>query len=126
NGSRFAEYFVQNVPRPYCYPVIGAGELPMTRSWPLKTTPDEEHDHPHHRSLWFAHGSMNGQDFWSEEKNFGKTVHDGFTEIKSGKASGVIKSHNKWIAADGTLVCTDDRTLRIYNPRQASERIFDF
>src|SRR2546430_11389349 len=56
NGSLFTEYFFQNVPRPYCYPVIGPGELPMTRNWPLKTTPDEEHDHPHHRSLWFAHG----------------------------------------------------------------------
>src|SRR5262249_36642755 len=85
-----------------------------------------EHDHPHHRSFWFAHGSVNGQDFWSEEKNFGKIVHAGFDEIKSGTAWGVIKSHDRWVAHDGTLVCTDNRTLRIYNPAGQNERVFDF
>jgi hypothetical protein len=44
----------------------------------MKETPGEEHDHRHHRSLWFAHGAMNGHDFWSEQKAFGKTVHEGF------------------------------------------------
>ena len=48
----------------------------MTRNWPMKDLPDEDHDHPHHRSLWFAHGAVNGQDFWSEQKAFGKTVHE--------------------------------------------------
>jgi len=98
----------------------------MSRNWPMKTTPDEEHDHPHHRSLWFAHGSINGQDFWSEEKNFGRTVQERFTKIKSGKSQGVIASRNRWVAADGTVVCTDDRTLRIYNPNGANERVFDY
>ena len=126
NGHLFTEYYFKDVPRPYCYPVLGPDELPMTRNWPMKTTPDEEHDHPHHRSLWFAHGSVNGHDFWSEEKKFGKTVQERFTQIKSGKSEGVIRSKNQWIAADGTLVCTDDRTLRIYNPGQANERVFDF
>jgi hypothetical protein len=114
------------VPRPYCYPLIGPGEAAMTRNWPMKTTPNEEHDHPHHRSLWFAHGEINGQDFWSEAKGFGKTIHEEFTEVKSGTDSGVIKSRNKLVAADGTIVCTDDRTLRIYIPTQSDERMFDF
>ena len=126
NGQPFTEYHFKDVPRPYYYPVLGPDGLAMTRNWPMKSPPDEEHDHPHHRSLWFAHGSVNGKDFWSEEKNFGKTVHDGFTEIKSGKKFGEIKSRDKWVAADGSLVCTDDRTVRIYNPGQANERVFDF
>jgi hypothetical protein len=105
---------------------MGPGDVAMTRNWPMKTTPDEEHDHPHHRSLWFAHGAINGRDFWSEQKDFGKTIHDGFMEIKSGTESGVIKSRNKWVAADGTVVCTDERMLRIFNPGGARERMFDF
>jgi hypothetical protein len=92
----------------------------------MKNAPNEEHDHPHHRSLWFTHGSVNGRDFWSEEKDFGKIVHDGFTEVASGKDSGVIRSRDKWVAADGTLVCTDDRTFRIFAPKKESERIFDY
>src|SRR4051794_39374980 len=78
DGKLFTEYFFKDVPRPYCYPLMGPGDLAMTRNWPMNTTPDEEHDHPHHRSLWFSHGSVNGQDFWSEAKNFGKIVHQKF------------------------------------------------
>ena len=126
NGQLFTEYFFKDVPRPYCYPLIGPGGVAMTRNWPMKDAPNEQHDHPHHRSLWFAHGAINGHDFWSEEKGFGKTVHDGFIEVKSGKDVGVIKERNKWVTAQGELVCTDERTLRIYNPGAAPERIFDF
>jgi hypothetical protein len=126
NGQLFTEYFFKDVPRPYCYPLIGPSGLAMTRNWPMKDTPGEEHDHPHHRSLWFAHGALNGKDFWSEEKAFGKTVHEDFLEVKSGADVGVIKSRNKWVAADGTVVCTDERTLRIYNPGRANERLLDF
>ncbi len=124
NGALFTEYLFKDVPRPYYYPLIGPGEAAMTRNWPMKSTPDEEHDHPHHRSLWYAHGSVNGYDFWSEEKQYGKIVHDGFTEIKSGK-EGVVRSRDKWVAADGTVVCTDERTFRVYST-PANERLFDF
>jgi len=126
NGKLFTEYYFKDVPRPYCFPLIGPGDVAMTRNWPMKDTPGEEHDHKHHRSLWFAHGSINGHDFWSEDKNFGKEVHDDFLEVKSGKDAGVIKERNKWVAADGTVVCTDERTLRIYNPGSVNERVLDF
>ena len=96
----------------------------MTRNWPMKDAPEEEHDHPHHRSVWFTHGAVNGHDFWAEAKDFGKVVHEAFDEIKSGKDAGVIKSRNKWVAKDGSVVCTDERVLRIYN-RPANERLFD-
>ena len=95
-------------------------------NWPQKTTPDEEHDHPHHHSLWFGHALVNGHDFWVEQKAFGKIVHDGFEEIKSGRDVGIIKSRNKWVTPDGDVICTDERTLRIYNTGKPSERLFDF
>jgi len=127
DGQLFTEYYFKNVPRPYCYPLMGPGELPMTRDWPMKNPPGEEHDHPHHRSLWFAHGLINGVDFWSEEKNFGKTIHEGFPFlVTSGPKSASISSSNSWITADGKLVCTDNRTLRFYAPANPHERMFDF
>ena len=126
NGQLFTEYFYKDVPRPYCYPLIGPGGAPMTRNWPMYDAPNEQHDHPHHRSLWFAHGEVNGHDFWSEASRFGGTIHDSFTEIKSGKDVGIIQERTKWISAEGEVVCTDERTLRIYNPGSAPERIFDF
>ena len=126
NGQLFTEYVFKDVPRPYCYPLIGPGGLPMTRNWPMKEAPDEDRDHPHHRSLWFAHGAVNGHDFWSEQKAFGKTVHQDFLEIKSGAKLGLIRSRNNWVAADGKLICTDERTLRFYAPATPAERLLDF
>jgi hypothetical protein len=125
NGQLFTEYHYKDVPRPYFYPVLGADELAMTRKWPMENTKDEERDHPHHRGLWYAHGAVNGLDFWSEEKNFCKIVHDGFVKVQSGTEFGLIQSKDKWLNHDGAVVCTDLRTMRIYNlPSQ--ERMFDF
>jgi hypothetical protein len=126
NGHLFTQYFYKDVPRPFCYPVVGPGEKPMTRNWPMKTVPNEELDHKHHRSLWFTHGSVNGHDFWSEDKDFGRILHDGFIEIRSGPDSGVIRSRNRWVSHDDVLVCRDERTLRVYAPSAADERMFDF
>jgi hypothetical protein len=123
-GQLFSEYFYQNVSRPYLYPLLGPTGLRMTRHWPMEVAPGEEHDHPHHRSFWYAHGDMNGQDFWSESAKAGKTVHEKFTEIKSGRDAGVIKSLNKLVALDGKVVATDERTLRVYN--RPGERLFDY
>ena len=125
NGQLLTEYVFKNVPRPFCYPLLGPANLPMTRNWPMKEAPAEDRDHPHHRSLWFTHGAVNGHDFWSEARDFGKIVHDGFAEISSGKDTGVLRSKNKWVAKDGTVACTDELTLRVYN-RPARERLFDY
>jgi hypothetical protein len=100
--------------------------MQKTKNWHNKDHTKEHHEHPHHRSLWFTHGAVNGHDFWSEAKNFGKIVHDGFSEVKSGKDTGVIRAKNKWVAADGTVVCTDETTLRFHAPKSPSERLLDW
>jgi hypothetical protein len=123
NGELFSEYVYENTSRPFLYPIIGPGGAKMTRNWPMKDEVDEEHDHPHHKSWWYAHGDVNGIDFWAEGKDSGKTVHEKFLEVKSGDV-GVIKSANKLVAKDGNVVATDERTLTIYNVEGA--RLFDF
>jgi len=121
----FTEYHYQNVPRPYFWPVLSADGAEMTRQWPMANPKDEEHDHPHHRGLWYAHGNVNGLDFWSEEPGFCKIVHDEFLKIQSGKAFGLIKSRDKWLDHNGDIVCTDVRAMRFYNS-PGDERMFDF
>jgi hypothetical protein len=125
-GKLFTEYYFKDVPRPFCYPLIGPGEVPLTRNFPMQNVPGEDQDHPHHRSLWFTHGSVNGVDFWSESTNAGKIVHDKFLETKTSGKEVVIRSANNWIDAKGILVCTDERMLRIYNSKENSPRIIDF
>jgi hypothetical protein len=64
-------------------------------------------------------------DFWSETKDYCKIVHDGFVKIQSGNEHGVVISKDKWVDHNGGAVCTDLRTLRVYN-RPGNERLFDF
>jgi hypothetical protein len=123
-GQPFMEYWYRDVAKPYLYPVLGPSGLPMTRNWPMKAVADEEKDHQHHRSIWFTHGAVNGQDFWSEEPKAGKIVQEKFTQVKSGNQVGVIRSRNKWAASDGATVCTDEQTIRVYH--RPDVRMFDF
>ena len=124
DGSLFTEYHYQNVARPFLYPVIGPGGAPMTRDWPMVKTTNEPTDHVHHKGLWFAHGDINGIDFWSEQKAFGKTAHQKFLELTSGKDEGVIRSLNTWIGPTGTVVCTDERTIRFHADKEV--RMIDY
>ena len=126
NGELFTEYHFEGAPHVYFYPLIGPHKLPMTRNYPMQRDSEgEDHDHPHHRSLWYSHGAVNGIDFWAETAKAGKIVHDKFVEVKSGNDSGVIRSKNKWVAPDGSIVCTDELTFRVF-ARPNNERLFDF
>jgi hypothetical protein len=120
-GSLFTEYHYQDVARPFLYPVIGPDGTPMTRNWPMVKTTNEPTDHVHHKGLWFAHGNVNGVDFWSEQKAYGKTVHQRFLDLKSGQEEGVIRSLNAWAAPSGTVVCTDERLIRFRAARGVRE-----
>lgn len=127
NGRLFTEYFFKGAAKPYCHPVIGPGGAGMTRDWPMKETPGEEHDHPHHRGFWFGHGDVNGVDVWTDKgEKTGKVVHKEFSEVKSGRNSGVIVSRNDWVDSTGKLLCTDETMMRFYNSRAGSARWFDF
>ncbi|MHC4145294.1 MAG: DUF6807 family protein [Planctomycetota bacterium] len=125
NGKLFTEYNFQDVPRPFFYPVIGPTGVPIIRHYPMKDiNPDEAKDHVHHKSLWFTHGEVNGQDFWGEGSRSGKVVHDKFLKVSSGRKVGVIQSKNKWVAKSGEVVCTDTRTHRFYNRQDG--QVMDF
>lgn len=133
DGKLFTEYRMTGASHVYYWPVIGPGGAKMTRAWPMEDAPGEEHDHPHHRSLWFSHGSVNGVDFWGEAASYkgtpktpvGKIEHDKILEAKGGADFGVLKSSQKWIAPDNSVPVTSTQTLRVYS-RPDSERLFDF
>ena len=116
DGTLFTEYvFGDGASRPYCYPVLLADGTSLTRDFPMKDTPGEDTDHPHHRALMFAHGDVNGVDFWNEgtagpKLPKGRTEHAGRLEITDG-TTGVLRARNRWVAPDGRLIATDETTL---------------
>src|SRR5215217_1623568 len=84
DGQLFTEYLTKDVPRPFFYPVIDAAGENIVRNYPMKKGVEgEPQDHPHHKGLWFTHGSVNGVDFWGEVKDYGKQQHVSFGDIKA-------------------------------------------
>ena len=65
DGRLFTEWRHKEWLGPYSYPVIGPNGEAITRHYPMKDgVPHEAQDHPHHRSLRFAHSDVNGLNFW--------------------------------------------------------------
>ncbi|MCE9518382.1 MAG: PmoA family protein [Verrucomicrobia bacterium] len=127
DGQLFSEYIVKNTPRPYMYPVIGAAGESVVRNFPMvKDLPEEKPwDHKHHRSLWFAHGSVNGMDFWTEDKDFGSQEHVAFGETKTEGNKASFTADTKWITHGGQCIMTDTRKITI-TALPEGEKFLDF
>lgn len=116
-GRLFAAYRTQGDRQPAVWPILGPDHLPMTRSFPLGPQAEgEKADHPHHQSLWFAHGDVNGHDFWhvahdvpADER---RTIeHLEFLDARPKDPSQpVLQTRNAWRVGDRTLM-EDVRTL---------------
>lgn len=115
DGKLFTRYIIKSGAKPVLWPIIGPTGREMTRAYPLTDgTPEEKKDHIHHRSFWFTHGNVNGQNFWEDKLQDGviahTTVHQEFVLVKGG-AEGTIVTRNDWIGLDKKKVCEDLRVL---------------
>ncbi|HLA83968.1 MAG TPA: PmoA family protein [Thermoguttaceae bacterium] len=133
DGQPFAQYLIRPGHHPIVWPIYGPTGKPMTRQWPMaKRLPGEPTDHPHHRSLWFTHGNVNGQDFWTEgpprkgQKPQSRclTVHREFLKIESGREA-VVATRNDWLDDRGKKMLEDRRTLRFGGDEDARWIDFD-
>ena len=126
DGRLFTEYHFKDVPKPFFYPIIGPGNASMTRNYPMQDLGNETKDHPHHKGLYYGHGSVNGENFWAEQApGAGRTVHVRFEEITSGPKVGTIRSQNRIVAADERIIGTDTRTIRIHRTSDGPMLDFD-
>lgn len=117
DGTPFAAYATHSGHQPVIWPIIGPGGEKMTRQYPLgELLPGEATDHPHHRSLWFNHGSVNGLDFWAEsplDRGNGpdnQIRHREFVVQEAGDASAKLVATNDWMS-NGKKICEDQRTI---------------
>jgi hypothetical protein len=95
----------------------------------MESVQGETHDHPHHRGLWFSHGSVNGYDFWSNEpsQHGGKNariVLKSIGRITSGKQSGTIDAVFDWLDPQRKTLLTETRTMTFY--AEQARRVIDF
>lgn len=115
-GDVVTRYLAYASSKPFCFPLIGPTGLPVTRNYPtVEGVEGESTDHPHHESLWFTFGAVNGVDFWSKGEGKGRIAHKGFTALDSGPVFALLQAENDWLGPDGTRICADTRTLRVYD-----------
>jgi hypothetical protein len=108
-GRPFTEYWFSGSTKPWLYPLLSPSGLAVTRGFPMEELPHEARDHPHHRSLWFAHGAAGGFDFWHQGDE--RVEHLGFDEVTEGRGRALVRSRNAWRAPDGTVVCLEQRRM---------------
>lgn len=119
-GNLFTSYvYGVDVVRPYLGPVLSQWGNPITR------LDLQSNEHPHHRSVWFSHGDVNGIDNWNEAPGtHGRQLHRDLIAVESGCVFGRIESSNTWTDNARTPLIDDTREYRFYST-PAGFRIVD-
>ncbi|MHB9023930.1 MAG: DUF6807 domain-containing protein [Armatimonadota bacterium] len=125
-GEPFCEYHYAGAGnRPFLYPVLGPNGARITRGYPMTDLPGDSADHPHQRSLWTAHGDVNGYNDWAEGQDCARIEHRAFARLESGPVFGRLVELLDWTAPDGRKLLRERREIRFYHT-PADERLFDW
>ena len=105
DGKPFTEYRFGDHQKPYFFPVFGPEQIMMTRSWPMETSVStEQHDHPHHLSLWTA-TEIDDIDCW--HSTTGRIEVD---DIQLNNAKDGFTVRNQWLRKSDNNVVLTERT----------------
>jgi Methane oxygenase PmoA len=107
-------YFDPAVAKPYFFPLRSAQGTIVTRGFPMTAEiAGEDRDEPHQRAMYFAHGDINGFDFWGEAafprwsdhpaSRFGRTVFRSLDEIGGDAHAGRLRATFDLVTPAGTI-----------------------
>lgn len=91
SGRPFSNlYYGPDWPQPFLHPLRAASGVAITRGYPVENLEGESQDHIWHHGLWYAHGDLNGVDFWRDKgpQATGRIVADGEPKASRGAVSG--------------------------------------
>ncbi|GAA5481522.1 hypothetical protein Hsar01_00731 [Haloferula sargassicola] len=113
NGHFLTAYHAGRVP--YLYPLPSSSGANLARHWPIEDDAEgEEHDHPHHRSMWLSHGAVNGFDFWAwTGKGEPQIKHLRTHDVKEEADGAAFTVDLEWIA-DGHRQLAETRTYQFH------------
>jgi len=112
DGAPFAVVHAGAEPRPYVWPLFAPGGVEVTRSHPMAKREGEQSDHPHHQSLWLAHGSVNGFDFWHGREHHERIELQSALASFEGESGVLVHCEYKWLVDDARPVMSEIRQLR--------------
>ncbi len=126
-GRLFSAYhYGEQWARPFLYPMLGPGNAPLTRAWPMANDEDgASEDHPHHKSVWVGYGECGREDHWSEEPGHGTQRHETFLALESGEVYARVCARISWRTASGREQFREIRDMRFY-AMPGGQRLADF
>jgi hypothetical protein len=127
HGGRLltAYHYGAGLARPFLYPLLGPGDRPVTRPVDAPAPGTRGFDHVHHRSVWVAHGDVNGSDNWSEEAGHGRTVHRSFLLREEGPIYARFTAAGQWVSVAGQPVLDEVRRTTVYRPIAGDRLLLD-
>jgi hypothetical protein len=115
-GKPFTEYWFGPTPdhpyvRPFMYPVLAPDGVGVTSD----QINVKGGDHPHHRSLWVAHGDVNGVDHWSLAKQLKGESQPQQKHVKFEKLDGdTLVEDLQWQDNELQPMLNERRTVRFF------------
>lgn len=108
--------------KPYIYPLYGPSGVVLTD---LGMGGDPALTHRHHHSLWIGHKCVSGVNFWEEDENCGRIVHQRFERMESGPVFASLSENNTWQDAQGKPVLLENRIITAYAFDEGEPRLMD-
>ena len=122
-GKPFTTYYFADgkglsYTRPFFYPVLAPDSTEVTSD----QANVKGGDHPHHRSLWVAHGDVNGADHWAlnlKGAQIPKQRHIKFTKVEG----DTIEEQLEWEGKTFEPILRETRTFRFMQFKDGSRGI---
>lgn len=144
DGELFTRYlFGGDGNKPYFWPIVGPGGAMMTRAYPMQDIKGERQDHPHHRSFYFGHESINDVDTWHERRTFverakgdadklaeslktlGSTHNTAIVKAEASADSAVLVTDSVYRDSNGEALLTDRRQFTFRVDDETGARMID-
>lgn len=131
-------YYGPEWPQPFLHPLRSASGVAVTRGYPVEKIEGESQDHIWHHGLWYAHGDVNGVDFWRDKgpQTTGRIVIEGEPRTArdtvsarfrlvapGGKVEGTMQQAFRF-RAEGDLRIVDVR-ITVHAPKDAPMKFGD-
>lgn len=116
-GKLFTEYIYGHyICRPCLYPVLTPDGQRLTRAYPFDDVEGENQDHHHHRSIYTAHGLVNGFNLWDENvagPGHGTMLQRGEPTVGVADGTARIDGIVDWVGPGGQKLLEEHRCLSI-------------
>ncbi len=97
---------------PDFWPLRNSAGQALSRAWPREGGQGGKQDHPHHQSLWFAHGKIDGLDFWHDPE--AKVRANRILGMGSGEGRGWLEMESSWSGPSDREVFSDRRRIDFF------------